>query len=411
MLTRLALLLGFVFFAYGFVLRVSPSVMVNDLMREFAVGAAVLGNLSAIYLYVYAGIQIPVGMLLDRFGPRRLMTAACLTAAVGTWLFASAPALGTAYAGRFLIGLGCAFSWPGMLAIIYRWFPTRFALLAGLGQTVGMLGAVFGQAPLASAVAANGWRSAMLVLAVSGVGITAGLWLTVRDHPHPDSRADSLLRRLADVLGNRQSWLAAVYGLASATPILAFGGLWGVPFLTTVYGLERTTAAGIVSMLFLGSGLSAPLVGWWSDRMRLRKPAMITAAVIAVVAQATLLLVERLPLPLLWALVFTIGVGGAGLALSFAVGREHNRPASAGVAVGVVNMLMVGSGALFQPLIGALLDAGWEGGMAAGARVYPDEVFRLALWVLPVASLVGVLAATLLVETHCRQAGQPGRRS
>ena len=156
LLARAALVLGFLFFGYGFLLRVSPSVMVEELMREFSVGAAVLGNLSAIYLYVYAGIQIPVGVLLDRFGPRRLMSAAALVAGAGAWLFASAGDLGTAYAGRFLIGLGCAFSWPGMLAIIYQWYPQRFALLAGLGQSVGMLGAVFGQAPLAAAVASQG---------------------------------------------------------------------------------------------------------------------------------------------------------------------------------------------------------------------------------------------------------------
>ena len=405
LLARAALVLGFLFFGYGFLLRVSPSVMVEELMREFSVGAAVLGNLSAIYLYVYAGIQIPVGVLLDRFGPRRLMSAAALVAGAGAWLFASAGDLGTAYAGRFLIGLGCAFSWPGMLAIIYQWYPQRFALLAGLGQSVGMLGAVFGQAPLAAAVASQGWRGALLSLATTGAVLAVALSLAVRDRPHPERRGRGLLQGMRQVMHNPQSWLAAMYGLASATPLLAFGGLWGVPFLTVVYGLDRTTAAGLVSLLFLGAGLSAPVFGWWSDRVRRRKPAMITATAIAAVTQTTLLVADPLPLPLLAALIFGIGLGGAGLALSFAVGREHNAPASAGVAVGVVNMLMVGSGALFQPLIGWLLDFGWNGAMANGVRVYAGSEFRLALAVLPAASVAGVIAAALLRETHARQRG------
>ena len=405
LLPRLALLLGLLFFAYAFVLRVSPSVMVEELMREFAVGAAVLGNLSAIYLYVYAGVQIPVGVALDRFGPRRLMAAAALVAGLGAWLFSVADALPEAYAGRFLVGLGCAFSWPGVLALIYQWFPTRFALLAGIGQTVGMGGAVFGQAPLAAAVATAGWRDSLHALALVGACLAAALWLCVRDRQHPESRGHGLLPRIVEVMANRQSWLAAVYGLASAAPILAFGALWGVPFLVETYALERTQAAGIVSLLFIGSGVAAPVVGWWSDRARRRRGPMIATCALAAAAQAALLLAPPLPLPLLGALVFVVGLGGAGIALSFAVGREHNAPAVAGVAVGVVNMLMVGGGALFQPLIGWLLDLGWDGRMVAGARVYDADHYRLALAVLPAASVLGVIAASLMRETGGRQHG------
>ena len=121
------------------------------------------------------------------------------------------------------------------------------------------------------------------------------------------------------------------------------------------------------------------------------------------------LLAPPLPLPLLGALVFAIGLGAAGIALSFAVGREHNAPSAAGVSVGVVNMLMVGGGALLQPLIGWLLDLGGDGRMADGARVYHDAQYRLALAVLPAASLLGVVAAALLRETHARQRGRSAR--
>src|SRR5438105_14743406 len=118
------------FFGYVWVLRVAPSVMVEELMRDFAVGAAVLGNLSAAYFYGYAGMQIPVGLLLDRFGPRRLITVASLVCAGGCVLFAAGSSLAAVTAGRFLIGASAAFSLVGSMAVAGQWFPAnRFAIL------------------------------------------------------------------------------------------------------------------------------------------------------------------------------------------------------------------------------------------------------------------------------------------
>ena len=121
-LPLLGWLVGALFFFYAWILRVSPSVMVEDLMRDFAVGGAVVGNLSALYFYGYAGMQIPVGLLLDRFGPRRLMTAAAGLVAVACLLFAASQGLASASLMRFLIGAGCAFSLVGAMAVAGQWF-------------------------------------------------------------------------------------------------------------------------------------------------------------------------------------------------------------------------------------------------------------------------------------------------
>ncbi len=148
-------LLGFgwflcaVFFLYAFVQRVAPSVMVDDLMRDFAVGGALLGNLSAYYYYAYAGSQIPVGVLMDRFGPRRLVTLAAALAGAGSLVFVLADGLWLASIGRLMIGFGCAFSFVGALNYAALWFPpNRFATLSGWAQMLGVLGGIIGQAPL-----------------------------------------------------------------------------------------------------------------------------------------------------------------------------------------------------------------------------------------------------------------------
>ena len=386
----LAFILGALFFGYAFALRVSPSIMVGDLMRAFAVGGAVLGNLSAFYFYAYSGLQIPVGMLLDRFGTRRPMTVAAAVVAGGTLTFALSETIESAYLGRLLIGAGCAFSWVGALAIANQWFPARFALLAGVSQMIAMGGAMLGQAPLAVVVTRFGWRDAMIGLAMVGTALAALIFLVARDRPPSHDPDRSRVAGERDVIRNPQTWLAAGFGLTMVGPMLAFGALWGVPYLEVTQGLERTAAAGVASLVFLGNGVGGVLLGWWSDRIRRRKGPMLAGSILCVLSQFAFLWLPGLPFAAMCILIFLTGVGGASMILAFAVGREHNTLANAGLTIGIINTAVTGNGALLQPLIGWLLDLGWDGTLVDGARVYGASSFRQAMTVVPVISGLGL---------------------
>ncbi|MBH96853.1 MAG: MFS transporter [Rhodospirillaceae bacterium] len=396
----LAFALGCLFFAYAFALRVSPSVMVEELMRDFNAGAAILGNLSAFYFYAYAGLQIPVGLLLDRIGPRRLIIPAAGIVSIGCWLFASSDWLILGYAGRLAIGAGCAFSWAATLALVNQWFPSRFALFAGVSQLVAMVGAVAAQAPLAMVVQEIGWRSSMTAFAVFGLILTTALFVVVRD-----KKIDEGFRRDSEkikVLKNTQTWLVAFFTLTMTAPLLALGGLWSVPFLTTTYAMERTTAAAVTSMLFLGNGLGCVILGWWSDRIQRRKPPMIIGAVTTTVFQVLFIYLTELSVVTLGFLSLGIGLGSAALVVGFACGREHNTSSNVGLTIGIINTATTGSGAVFQPAVGWLLDMRWRGKMIDGTRLYEPETFQLALTILPVTSFVGLLFVLLIKETYAR---------
>lgn len=394
----LAWLLASLFFCYAFVHRVSTSVMVDELMRDFAVGAAILGNLSAFYFYAYAALQVPVGLLMDRIGPRRLMTGAIMVAAAGSLLFASSDAIGGAYMGRLLIGAGVAFSWVGVLTVLTQWFPaTRFALFMGMAQAIGMAGAILGQAPVAFAVDAVGWRSTMVAVAGIGFALALGIWLVVRDKPHAAASSESILGSLKVLLRNRETWLCAAFGLSMTAPMQAFGALWGVPHFMTAYGMERSAAAGLLFFLFIGWAVGAPLAGYLSDRIGRRKPVMAVGALISAITFLALIQVPNLSLALVTILIVVHGIASATMVIGFASVREHNPPQMSSTAMGIVNVAVVGSGALFQPLIGLLLDLQWTGEMVAGVRVYTTEAYRTAFGALTVAGVVG-LAATLLMK-------------
>lgn len=399
-LAAVAFITGAGFFAYAFVLRVAPSVMVDDLMAAFAASGAVLGNLSAFYFYAYSGLQVPVGMLLDRFGPRMLMSLSALIVAIGTLLFAWAEVITTAYAGRLLIGVGCAFSWAGTLFIVNRWFPTRFALLAGVSQMIAMGGAMLGQAPLALLVERQGWRGSMELLAVVGFVLALLLWLVVRDGQRPSTGRPM---GAGTVVRNPQTWLCAAVGLAMVSPMLAFGALWGVPYLMSTYDMGRTEAAGIASMVFLGNGVGSALIGAWSDHLRRRKLPMFIGVFVCTTTTLAYMLIPGLPPGVLTGLVFVSGIGGAAMVLSIATALEHNPVEHAGLTVGVINMSVTSSGALLQPLIGWLLDRSWDGTLVNGARIYRAVDYQQALLIVPALGVVAMIALLAIRETHAKR--------
>ena len=396
-------------FAYAFLQRVSPSVMVEDLMRDFAVSGAILGNLSAIYFYVYAGLQIPVGVALDNWGPRRMLTAAAVVAATGSVLLASADTLSIAYLGRLLVGVGCGVGFVGSLKIATHWFPpNRFAFVAGMSMLAGMAGGVIGQAPMAALVEAVGWRNALLVAGALAVALAAASWFIVRDRPPGvGGDAETVPRRnvfadLKQVVARPQNWIVAFFGAAMSAPMLAYGGLWGVPHLMQTYGLDRPAAAGSASVLMLGWAAGAPLSGWISDRLGRRRLPMAVAAAISLVCWLVLLYVPGIPLSVAWVLLFAIGASSAGMVISYAVARESSPVKVSGAVTGFVNTATVGSGALMQPLVGWLLDISWDGTLVDGVRLYAAAAYDVALITMPACAAASFVSVWLIRETFCR---------
>ena len=403
----LAFGLGTLFFGYAFVQRVSPSVMTNELMSEFAVGGAALGSLSAFYFYAYASIQLPVGMLTDRFGPRKLMSFAAALCAVASVGFAFSDSLLTASLGRALIGGTVAFGFVGTLAIAGYWFKsTQYALLAGLLQTVGMCGAIFGQAPLRQMIESFGWRGTMHLLALAALVLAVLLFFLVPLRSREQKRRGTgpgILQGLHAVTTNSQTWICSIIGFGMAATMLTLGGLWGVPWLNNVHGYTTTEAAAVTSMIFVGWAIFSPLAGWASDRMGRRNIILLGGSMVALIALTCLVYITPDNTSLLMLLIFLVGAGGSAMTVCFGSVKELNDANYSSTSLGLMNMCIVGSGAVMQPLVGWLLDLNWSGEMLDGARVYAENNYSLAFTSLLVLNLAAFVAALFLRETHCRQ--------
>jgi MFS family permease len=397
------------FYCYGFFQRVAPSVMVDRLMADFAVSAAVLGNLSAFYFYSYAGLQLPVGILTDRFGARRVLAVAAVLCGVGSYLFATAETLTMAYLGRLLIGAGAGFSWVGTLKVIAEWFPPqRFAMITGMTLMLGMGGAVGGQAPLAKLVEAFGWRETLSAAAVFGIALALAIWLIIRDKPITPpattaTKQKSLMSGLVSAVKRPQTWIIGSFGFFMTAPMLSFAGLWGVPYMSKAYDLSRAESGLAVSTLLIGWAFGAPSAGWVSDHLKRRKLPMLVGGVITLSTICGLIYLPNLPLNAAYGLLFLNGLSSGTMVICFALAREHNELSASGSVLGMINMMVMVSGALFQPLIGWLLDLNWDGITANGSPVYSLEAYRTAFMVLAFCGVGSICAALLVRETHCIQ--------
>ena len=406
--------LGAALYLIGFYQRVAPAVITRELMSEFALGAAALGNLAAFYYYSYVAMQIPAGVLADLWGPRRVLTAGAAVAAAGTLLFALAPGYATAGLGRLLIGGSVGVAFVAMLKLASHWFaPARFAMLSGLALACGMIGAVSAGVPLRLLVDAFGWRS---VLGVSGAitGLLSVLiWLAVRDDPaergYASHAATAPLRRSSIIVGiqrclaTRNVWLVFMISGAVAGPTLTFGGLWGVPFLTTHYGLTTAQAATVTSLLLVSWALAAPIAGALSDRLHKRKALYALGSVLATAGWCAALLLPELPLALMIALLVFTGCASACAMLGFAIAKESAPASLAGTVGGITNMGNMLGGMIMPPMVGWVLDRRWDGTSANGVRIYDFDAFRAGFGLMLAWLAAALILLVFVRETHCRQ--------
>lgn len=401
------------FYMYEFILQVSPAVMTNQLISDLGLNAITLGTVAAFYYYSYTPMQLPAGFLFDRFGPRRLLTGAILTCAVGAFLFGSTNSIAVASAGRFMMGMGSAFSFIGTLVLISRWFPSGyFAFLTGLVELMSSVGAIVGEAPLTIAVEHWGWRQTIIILGIAGIILALLVWLIVRDSPEAVSKGHrfqatskkTILQSFRQVAANGQTWFIALYSFMVWAPITAFAALWGVPFLVVAYGISTKAASTACTVIWLAIGIGCPLLGWWSDKVNLRGIPLKFAASLGVFGLIPIIYVPHLPLAWLYICLFLFGLAASGQSLAFGVVKDNNHSSVAGTAIGINNMATVAGGALFQPVIGILLHLNWNGVYCNGTPFYSVENYRKAFIVLPFCYLIAFLVGKFLIrETHCQQ--------
>lgn len=394
--------LGFVFVKIaGF----GQAVVAPDLIREFGLGPADLGLLTALYLWGYAAIQIPTGVLADTLGPRRAVTIFVLVAAVGTFLFGTAASFSTSATGRALMGVGTGILFVCNAKMITQWFRSdQLATLQGILLMVGNLGVLASAAPLALLVGAIGWRQSFILLASFGALVAMLVFTVIRDRP---SDISSPLTRTADgsepsglqvralgqvarlVLLNRNVWLLAVYAFVLYGALMAVQGLWAVPYLMDIHSLTRQDASNVITLWPIGTIVASPIWGYLSDRVLKTRKWVVMAGVLMFSLPFLILSISPSGLPLwsLYALFFWCGVTNSTVAVSFALLTDVIPRHIVGTAVGLYNLWFFVGGAVYQQMAGVIL-ASFPAATGQGSVDGYRAVFLLCL----IGSWLGTVA-------------------
>lgn len=346
-------------YCLSYVLRTINALIAQPLVAEIGLSSANLGLLTSLYFLVMAVAQLPLGALLDRYGPRRIQCLCLLIAAIGAAVFANAQGLPTLLLGRALIGLGFSAALMSGLKAIVLWFPPeRIASANGLLVTLGALGAVTATAPGEALVDALGWRGLFLLLAGLTIASAAVIFMIVPERRHrraAPSGAPTIT--IGGIYSDRRFWRLAPISAACIGTSWAVQGLWAAPWLTEVEGFDRPTVVRHLLVMALALSFSAIALGSLADRLRRRgvTTEALFGATVVVFMLAQLAVILRWPIPsfLSWAL---IAMAGAATVLSYAILPGYFPKEASGRANGALNLLHLGVAFGVQWLIGVIID-------------------------------------------------------
>ncbi|SDE58928.1 Nitrate/nitrite transporter NarK [Blastococcus fimeti] len=374
--------------------RASLGVAAVDAQERFSAGASAVSLFLVLQLAVYAGLQIPVGVALDRLGSRRLILAGAVTMAAGQLVLALAEDVPTAVAARVLVGAGDAMTFISVLRVVSFWFPGRVVpLITQLTGILGQLGSVVAAYPLVALLHGTSWEATFLGAAATGLLVAVLVLVALKDAPGGSVRGPAvgladLRATLLDTWREPGTRIGLYTHLVTQFSGTVFALLWGYPFLVVGQGLSPGTAAGLLTLLVLvGMGVG-PLLGRLCGRWPLRRSVLVFSILGATALAWTVVLVwpGRAPLPLLIALVVVLGTNGPGSMIGFDYARTENPAERMGSASGVVNVGGFVASLLTILAIGAVLDVLTPG----SSTDYELSAFRAAFAVQYVFWAIGL---------------------
>ncbi|MBF0206138.1 MAG: MFS transporter [Oligoflexia bacterium] len=409
-----------IFYCFQFFLRVAPSVLVDDLMRDFSIDATTFGTLVSFYSLGYASMQIPLGVLMDKFGPRRLISVATLLCSVGTLIFALSPNIHYAELGRLLIGTGAACGFLGTMKVGTLWFHSKkLPFISGITVILGATGAMLASGPLSLLNdIVGGWRSSFMILAGLGAVVSLSAWTFIRDNgpylvrsnassvssssssalePVPADEKESIFKGFNIIIRIPQIWIMAFFGFFVYSALASLPDSWGTQFLMATYGLTEAKAGTLMSLTYVGLAIGSLIFPLLCNRFPLKtllKFSPLGAAIMSfIILYAPNLSIEGLAVCLL---CFGTAVGGH--ILYFSIACTHAPIWASGVTIGFVNMITMISGVVYAPLVGKILDFLWDGSVVNGAHVFKPSMFQTALTIVPVTLSIAFILTFFIKE-------------
>lgn len=398
------------FYLYEFMQRVAPQTMMPQLMHHFNISEAGLGITAALFYWGYTPMQIPSGLLIDRYNIRYLVTIAILICTLGGYLFSITHYVWLADISRLLMGAGASFAYVGALLLAARWLRGRyFAMVVGLVQLLGSLGAIVGERPVAMLVKSDGWQHAMSILTILGLILAFLFFLIIRDQPRQptsqDNHSSSVLnfsQIIKQVFSIRQNAWICLSGFCCWAPISIFAAFWGPAYLMSLYRIDIITATSMVSLVWVGIMIGGPVFGWLSAHYENRRYPLILASVMSIITTIIVLYTPKPNYLIMNIALFFFGFAASSMAVTFGLINDNNHPNTHGTAVALNNVAVLLGGLIFLPLVGFIInDSKSLFHVSQGISV---NAYRLALSMILLTGIVNLFCAIFMIkETGCQK--------
>jgi MFS family permease len=395
-----------------FFLLLSVGVITNELRTALNLTALQLSFLSSSYLYIYLILQTPAGILIDEFGPRKILTIGTIIASFGCWWFAQSSHLYISMIARVMMGGGLAFVFVASIQLAGRWFAKRyFGMMIGFSEASGMLGAIIGNMLLAIFISKIGWRESFELAAGFGVLLAIGSWVLIRDYPdnfkvtaRSKLTVNKVVASIKILSKEPQIWLQSAYIALMYESITVFTGLWANPFLRRAFNLELDQSTLSCCLVLAGIGIGSPIAGVVCDTDRRRSKCIINCSIAMFFIMCTILYTPNMPYWMINILMFALGVSGSSLILSFAIVAEVAPEGAKSTSVGLTNSLSLSTAIIFQPIIGWVLNMLSNEVGADGLEYYSANDFRIALSLLPIMIAIAYIIALYIAKEMKRAA-------
>jgi MFS family permease len=382
------------FFAYQFILRLWPSLMMHQIMQQFAIDATGFGLLAALYYYGYSGMQIPVAMMLDRFSARYVVFGGAVLCGISMLIFSTTDNWYLACLSRFFVGVGSAVGFLGTSKVISDWFPKdHYARMIGFSFTIGLMGALYGGKPISLLVESQGWQHVAFTLACVSIALGLGTYLllgSAKSQPPLTGGAETFkATHFKKLLSSPVIWFLAIGNFLMVGSLEGFADVWGVPYLMMAYDVNKSEGAALISCIFVGMLFGGPLLAALSKRFGTYTVISLCGMGMAV---ALILLLSNLFSNWYWlaGLLFCVGVLCCYQVIVFAAGSDFVTPQLLCITIAFLNCVNMLGGSFFHTIIGLMMDAFWTGMMSHdGVRQYTVESYNIALMIIPLCALLG----------------------
>lgn len=378
------------FYAYQYILRVLPNIMMSDILEKFQIDAALFGQYSGLYYIGYAGMHIPVGIMLDKYGPKWILPVCMILTVIGIMPLLYADNWVYPGIGRLLIGMGSSAAILGVFKVIRMSFPEdKFTFILGCSVTIGLVGAIYGGQPVNYLMQTFGMQSVLQMIIILGLVLAVATFFSIPAQGVTHSEK-GWMQSVKEVLTNPQIIFICLFAGFMVGPLEGFADVWGKEYLKLVYKLNENVAASLPSLIFLGMCFGSPLLSWVTQKTKAYYGFIILSAIVMAVS-FFLLLTGQLPVSMLTVMFIIVGVFCAYQILAIYKASTYGGEQLVGLTTACANMIIMTFGYVFHTLIGQVMTHLWDGAMNQDVPVYDPHAYTLALMVIPVGLLLGAM--------------------